>query len=149
MAKGPIEGHADVVLHGRPGTAMQAFAAQLNEVDIAAVVTFERNAWGNNMGDKLTPQQVATLKTKNKQYDHYQGIIVMSAVIESDHHDHHHGPAKGILRWVFTTNHKDIGTMYLWFSFIMFLVGGTMALIIRAELFEPGMQIVKPEFLIR
>lgn len=64
VAKGPIEGHADVVLHGRPGTAMQAFAAQLNEVDIAAVVTFERNAWGNNMGDKLTPQQVATLKNK-------------------------------------------------------------------------------------
>ena len=57
-----------------------------------------------------------------------------------------HGPAKGISRWLFTTNHKDIGTMYLWFSFAMFLLGGVFALVIRAELFEPGLQIVKPEF---
>jgi cytochrome c oxidase subunit 1 len=57
-----------------------------------------------------------------------------------------HGPAKGITRWFFTTNHKDIGTMYLWFSFAMFLLGGVFALVIRAELFEPGLQIVDPEF---
>ncbi|MFT6387090.1 MAG: cytochrome c oxidase subunit 1 [Cellvibrionaceae bacterium] len=57
-----------------------------------------------------------------------------------------HGPAKGITRWLFTTNHKDIGSMYLWFSFAMFLLGGAFALVIRAELFEPGLQIVKPEF---
>ncbi len=69
----------------------------------------------------------------------------MSAVI--DVHDHgHHGPARGLMRWVLTTNHKDIGTMYLWFSFIMFLTGGAMAMIIRAELFEPGMQLIEPEF---
>ena len=70
----------------------------------------------------------------------------MSAVIENHHDDHHHGPAKGLTRWLYTTNHKDIGTLYLWFSFAMFLIGGAMAMIIRAELFQPGMQIVEPEF---
>ncbi|MGK0499770.1 MAG: cytochrome c oxidase subunit 1 [Oceanicoccus sp.] len=58
-----------------------------------------------------------------------------------------HGPAtKGLMRWVTTTNHKDIGTMYLWFSFAMFILGGSFAMIIRAELFQPGLQIVEPEF---
>ena len=49
------------------------------------------------------------------------------------------------MRWVLTTNHKDIGTMYLWFSFAMFLLGGSMAMVIH-ELFQPGLQIVQPEF---
>ena len=58
-----------------------------------------------------------------------------------------HGPAtQGLMRWVTTTNHKDIGTMYLWFSFAMFIMGGAFAMIIRAELFQPGLQIVEPEF---
>lgn len=57
-----------------------------------------------------------------------------------------HGPAKGFTRWLYTTNHKDIGTMYLWFSFTMFLLGGVFALVVRAELFEPGLQIVEPAF---
>ncbi len=57
-----------------------------------------------------------------------------------------HGPAKGLTRWLYTTNHKDIGSMYLWFSFAMFLLGGVFALVIRAELFQPGLQIVDPNF---
>ena len=57
-----------------------------------------------------------------------------------------HGPAKGFSRWLFTTNHKDIGSMYLWFSFAMFFLGGIFALVIRAELFQPGLQIVEPNF---
>ncbi|HCP77310.1 MAG TPA: cytochrome c oxidase subunit I, partial [Pusillimonas sp.] len=43
------------------------------------------------------------------------------------------------------TNHKDIGTMYLIFSFIMLLEGGTLALLLRTELFEPGLQFFQPE----
>ncbi|MCL4775697.1 MAG: cytochrome c oxidase subunit I, partial [Burkholderiaceae bacterium] len=43
-------------------------------------------------------------------------------------------------------NHKDIGTMYLWFSFAMLLVGGVNALLLRTELFQPGLQILRPEF---
>ncbi|MDG1254862.1 MAG: cytochrome c oxidase subunit I, partial [Glaciecola sp.] len=55
----------------------------------------------------------------------------MSTATDTIHHDehddHHHHIPKGIKRWLFTTNHKDIGSLYLWFSFIMFLTGGAMA----------------------
>src|SRR5690606_2415314 len=69
----------------------------------------------------------------------------MEAVHGHDHAHDHHGPT-GIMKYLTTTNHKDIGSMYLWFSFAMFLLGGAMALVIRAELFQPGLQIVNPEF---
>ncbi|MDE2136536.1 MAG: cytochrome c oxidase subunit I, partial [Gammaproteobacteria bacterium] len=50
------------------------------------------------------------------------------------HDDHDHKP-HGWRRWVFATNHKDIGTMYLVFAGTMFFVGGAMAMVIRLELF--------------
>lgn len=62
IATGPKEGHLSIVFHGKPGTAMAAFGKQLSEVDIAAVVTYERNAWGNNKGDMVTPKEVLELK---------------------------------------------------------------------------------------
>ena len=79
----------------------------------------------------------------------------MSAVIgpqsgahgEAGHDEHHeHGPIKGWRRWLYATNHKDIGTMYLWFSFSMLMVGGVNALLLRSELFSPGLQFFQPEF---
>ncbi|HET8899110.1 MAG TPA: cytochrome c oxidase subunit I [Rhodanobacteraceae bacterium] len=63
------------------------------------------------------------------------------------HHDEHHDTPKGFFnRWVCSTNHKDIGTMYLVFSLTMFFIGGSFAMVIRAELFEPGLQLVQPYF---
>ncbi len=77
----------------------------------------------------------------------------MSHAATHDGHDDHHGPAQlkdglvpWVMRWIGTTNHKDLGTMYLIFAFTMFFIGGAMSLVIRAELFQPGMQLVSPEF---
>lgn len=64
VSLGPIETHIDLVVNGVKGTAMQAFGGQLSEVDVAAVVTYERNAWGNNMGDMTQPIDI---------YNHKQG----------------------------------------------------------------------------
>jgi len=58
IATGPIADHLSIVLHGKPGTAMAAYGKQLSPVDIAAIITYERNAWGNAVGDMLTPQDV-------------------------------------------------------------------------------------------
>jgi len=70
------------------------------------------------------------------------------AHVETAHHhdDHDHHMPKGFERWCMSTNHKDIGTLYLIFSLTMLFVGGAMALVIRAELWEPGLQFVDPHF---
>jgi cytochrome c oxidase subunit 2 len=62
IATGPVGAHLNIVMKGKPGTAMQAFAGQLNDADIAAVVTFQRNAFGNNTGDVVQPSAVKALR---------------------------------------------------------------------------------------
>lgn len=57
-----INRHIDLVLNGVPDTAMQAFAAQLDDEELAAIITYERNAWGNNTGDLVTPAAVQQLR---------------------------------------------------------------------------------------
>jgi len=66
VATGPVEDHIKTVLHGRAtgkfSAQMPAFAAQLNDADMAAIVTFERNAFGNKTGDVVQPAQVKALR---------------------------------------------------------------------------------------
>lgn len=59
IATGPIANHIDIVMHGKPGTAMQAFGTQLTPQQLAAIITYERNAWGNNTGDTVQPADIA------------------------------------------------------------------------------------------
>ena len=49
-------------------------------------------------------------------------------------------------RWFLTTNHKEIGSLYLWLSFVLFFIAGAMAMVIRMELGQPGMQFTDPLF---
>ena len=62
LAMGPKDAHLDIVLNGKPGTAMAAFGGQLNDIDLAAVVTYERNAWGNDKGDLFQPSEVKSAR---------------------------------------------------------------------------------------
>ena len=62
IATGDLGGHLNVGINGVPGTAMQAFGGQLNDVEMAAVITYQRNAFGNNMGDAVQPIDVYNFK---------------------------------------------------------------------------------------
>jgi len=62
IALGAVAGHLDVGIKGVPGTAMQAYGNQLTDVEMAAVITYQRNAFGNNTGDIVQPSDVVNHK---------------------------------------------------------------------------------------
>jgi len=59
IVNGDKSGHIDMVLNGKPGTAMAAFGKQLSDVDLAAVITYERNSWTNATGEVVQPTDIA------------------------------------------------------------------------------------------
>lgn len=61
LVQGDISGHIDIVINGKAGSAMQSFKDQLSAAEIAAVVTYERNAWGDALGDIVSPSEIAKL----------------------------------------------------------------------------------------
>ena len=62
VSQGPLDENINVVLHGREGTAMQAWGTMLSDSDIAAALTYTRNAFGNETGDVVQPQTIARIK---------------------------------------------------------------------------------------
>ncbi len=63
IATGPIAGHIDIVVNGsKKNPAMVAWKSQLSDLQIAAVITYERNAFGNKVGDMVQPKQIAAAR---------------------------------------------------------------------------------------
>lgn len=58
-----MAGHLNIVLNGKAGTAMAAWGSQLNDLELAAVITYERNAWGNDTGETVQPKDVKAART--------------------------------------------------------------------------------------
>ena len=62
----PISRHIDLLLLGVSGSAMQAYADQLTDEEIAAIITYERNAWDNNTNDEVQPEDVRLLRLSHE-----------------------------------------------------------------------------------
>jgi cytochrome c oxidase subunit II len=62
VVNGPKAAHISIVTNGKPGTAMAPFGKQLSDTDIAAVITYERNAWSNKTGDVIQPAEIKAAK---------------------------------------------------------------------------------------
>jgi cytochrome c oxidase subunit 2 len=62
IATTDIPAHIHIVVNGKAGTAMQAYGKQLSNSDLAAVITYERNAWGNNTGELVQATDVTAIK---------------------------------------------------------------------------------------
>lgn len=63
----PISRHIDIIVNGIPGSPMQPYKHQLTDEEIAAITTYERNAWGNNTDDEVQPADVAALRNSTNQ----------------------------------------------------------------------------------
>ena len=66
LVRGEKSAHIERVFNGKPGTAMAAFGKQLSDLDIAAVITYERNTWSNAMGDVVQPTEIAALHKRSQ-----------------------------------------------------------------------------------
>ena len=64
IVKGDKTGHINRVVYGKENTAMMAFGTQLSDLELAAVITYERNSWGNQTGDVVQPAEVAAQRKK-------------------------------------------------------------------------------------
>jgi cytochrome c oxidase subunit 2 len=62
LANGPRGRHIEIVLNGKRGTTMAAFGKQLSDTDIAAVITYERNAWSNRTGEVIQPGEIGSAR---------------------------------------------------------------------------------------
>ncbi|MCZ6716680.1 MAG: cytochrome c oxidase subunit II [Gammaproteobacteria bacterium] len=62
LVNGPVAKHIDVVVNGRPGTAMIGFSSLLSDAELAAILSYERNAWGLNSGDTVQPSDIAAAR---------------------------------------------------------------------------------------
>ena len=62
ITTGPIDAHIQIVMEGKPNTTMAPFKLQLSDADIASVITYERNALGNSVGDMVQPSQIKALR---------------------------------------------------------------------------------------
>ncbi|KZN29937.1 cytochrome c oxidase subunit II [Pseudoalteromonas luteoviolacea] len=69
VVNGELKAHIDILINGRPGTAMQAFGKQLTLTEIAGVITYKRNSWGNDTGEVIQPGQIQAFidATKEKE----------------------------------------------------------------------------------
>ncbi len=141
---GPEETPIDTVLNGRP---------EHRDAGVQAAVE-HRDRRGDHLhaqflgqqGERCAARRSQGAKEIGGEQRHERSRRHDHGHAHDDHGHGHHGRYGGIMRWITTTNHKDIGTLYLWFSFIMFSIGGLMAVGIRLELFSPGLQFVDPDF---
>jgi len=86
VALGDVKQHIAIVRDGQAGTAMQAFDKQLSLKELAAVITYERNAWGNNTGDVV---QASDIASKPMAAIEIKPQVVPAANMQHEHHEHH------------------------------------------------------------